>query len=311
MNWTSKAVLAALAATLMAGDANAKCNKWTGECLRKDWDNLTKKSPVPVPNPIPEIPENPDWTDIASPPGVRDLDPFNQHIATEATVETVGPILEGLIISSRDNHIRAGVQPLPANIFNAMSVYYPRDFLTGVRFRIGHGSDLSLSAGAFRYGGAAAITLGHVIVFRNGDYANDLDLWAHELAHVQQYKGGIGKFAKRYIRNHAAVEDEAHTHAERWRAVYDQATNSSDNGEDYESHAGGLYDNDPPPAPVYSAPVYNGPTYAAPVYPRPYVQPGPAPTFRPFPGPFMRPYPRVHRVPPFPAPAYPPIFIRR
>jgi hypothetical protein len=54
------------------------------------------------------------------------------------------------------------------------------------------------------------VSLGDVIVFRDAALAADPVIWAHELAHVQQYdRWGTLQFAKRYVRDHHAVELEA------------------------------------------------------------------------------------------------------
>jgi hypothetical protein len=56
-----------------------------------------------------------------------------------------------------------------------------------VRWRGAGTTELSLPGLAFRYGGAAAITLIDVVLFRgDADARYDLKLWAHELTHVQQ-----------------------------------------------------------------------------------------------------------------------------
>jgi hypothetical protein len=57
---------------------------------------------------------------------------------------------------------------------------------------------------------AVAITLDNVIVFADGRYVADLELWAHELTHVEQYsRMGIDGFASRYVQAHWTLENEA------------------------------------------------------------------------------------------------------
>ena len=64
---------------------------------------------------------------------------------------------------------------------------------------------------SFNLGDQSAITLDNVIVFRfEGDALNNSILWAHEVAHVQQYrKWGIRDFSIKYIRSYKSVENEA------------------------------------------------------------------------------------------------------
>jgi Domain of unknown function (DUF4157) len=69
-------------------------------------------------------------------------------------------------------------------------------------------------------GDATAITLGDVVLCRNEQVAEtDLKVWAHELTHVMQYqRWGIEGFADRYVRDSAAVEQEAIDNANRFVA---------------------------------------------------------------------------------------------
>ena len=70
-----------------------------------------------------------------------------------------------------------------------------------------------------------AITLGDVILFKSERLAEtDLKVWAHELTHVMQYeRWGVDGFADRYVRDSAAVEQEAIDNANRfmtWRTEH-------------------------------------------------------------------------------------------
>ena len=133
-----------------------------------------------------------------------------RKIISETAVETTWPLLTNAINLSRGDALRNGVQPIPEDFKQALAVYFPRSLLDTVRYRIGGGGDLTLQVNAFRYGHADAIALFDIIVFRDAEAFNDLWIWAHELGHVQQYKEwGLNDFAKRYIRDHQGVEDQA------------------------------------------------------------------------------------------------------
>ena len=105
---------------------------------------------------------------------------------------------------------------MPTSIRSAFLEVYSAEFLDGIRYRVGSGNDIAVPANAFR-GGAVAVVLDTVIVFRNSEAVHSVPLWAHELHHVKQYNNwGIDEFAKRYVRNHQDVEAEADAAAERY-----------------------------------------------------------------------------------------------
>jgi hypothetical protein len=141
------------------------------------------------------------------------IDP--QKVATEVVVESTAPVLKNLIIASRNEAFGRGTSALPAQIIQEFSGFYASNVLA-VQWGLGGGNDLSLQANSFRYGDRAAIVLDTVIVFRsmNDASVSNLWLWAHELAHVEQYRAwGIDNFTKRYIRDFNAVEAEANQRA--------------------------------------------------------------------------------------------------
>lgn len=146
-----------------------------------------------------------------------------RHVTTEAFVEANAPILVGLIHASRRDARNAGVYPIPQHIQNRLRGYFNVQLLSSIRYRVGQGHELSLQANSFRFGDAVAIALIDTIVFRDGyDSQNNLVLWAHEIAHIQQYNNwGVINFAKRYLRNHGSVEAGADNVASRY-AVWDE-----------------------------------------------------------------------------------------
>lgn len=153
-----------------------------------------------------------------------------RNVAREFTVETAGPALAGMIEVSRQDALRGGVSDVPPDIRNVLGSYFKHDVASGVRYRIGQGGDLALASNAFRYGDAVAITLGDIIVFRDHDAASDLAIWAHEMNHVIQYRNwGMLDFAKRYVRDHGAVENEAYSLQENFINWYNSNNNVAAN----------------------------------------------------------------------------------
>jgi hypothetical protein len=160
------------------------------------------------------------------------IDPL--RVPTEVVVETTAPILKNLILASRQEAFNRGTWALPPQVIQEFSGFYAPDVLA-VQWGIGGGNDLSIQANSFRYGDRAAIVLDTVVVFRsmNDASVSNLRLWAHELAHVEQYRAwGIDNFTKRYIRDFNAVEAEADRRANEfisWRQA-NAASDSSQSG---------------------------------------------------------------------------------
>jgi hypothetical protein len=95
--------------------------------------------------------------------------------------------------------------------------FYPESLLEKVRFRVGWPTQQPLQADVFGLLHVRAIALDNVIVFRDQNIADDPNIWAHELTHVQQYDlWGVDGFAQRYVRDHRKVETEAWEAAARY-----------------------------------------------------------------------------------------------
>ncbi|HEX6998697.1 MAG TPA: DUF4157 domain-containing protein [Gammaproteobacteria bacterium] len=143
---------------------------------------------------------------------LRQIDPALRNAAA--------PALADWIAESRDAALREGVQPIPPAIRAKLEGYVPAEALDRVRFRVGGGGTLSLQQNLFRSGYVPAVTLGHVIVFRrHKDAREDLGLWVHELKHVMQYREwGVEGFARRYVSDYNAIEEEARAYRRAWHA---------------------------------------------------------------------------------------------
>jgi hypothetical protein len=128
----------------------------------------------------------------------------------QTAAEGGGPLLERWILTSRDEALREGTEPLPAPMKEMLLGFFPEALLHRVRYRIGAGSRATLQGYVFGVADTKGITLDDVIVFRDAESAADPLIWAHELAHVQQYdRWGTRAFSERYLHNFGEVEGEA------------------------------------------------------------------------------------------------------
>ena len=148
-----------------------------------------------------------------------------QKVIPPGLLDYAASALGELIESARQQAIADGVRPIPPPVHRALLGYFPAALLQRCRFATGTSRALTLPALAFSYGDATAITLGDVVLFRSERVAEtDLKVWAHELTHVMQYqRWGVDGFAERYVRDSAAVEQEAIDNANRfevWRSEH-------------------------------------------------------------------------------------------
>lgn len=149
-----------------------------------------------------------------------EIDPEVLRQARERATEFAAPLLRDAILRSRQEAVKAGVQPLPLAMRAKLQGYYPEALLDRVRWRAGGGSEQSLQLNVIQYGDRSAITLDEVVVFaREADALSNAPLWAHELWHVQQFASwGVDSFALRYVQDYRVVEAEAESAAEKYLA---------------------------------------------------------------------------------------------
>lgn len=132
--------------------------------------------------------------------------------------------LESALKRSRDA-ARADSKPIPQEIRNALTPFFPSELLESVRYSIGDTSPGGVAGFAIRNGNAAAVTLIDTVVFSAESHVRNIALWAHELHHVEQYKDwGSQGFASRYAFNWQSVEAEASARAQDFIAWYKQRT---------------------------------------------------------------------------------------
>lgn len=136
----------------------------------------------------------------------------------------VSGTLESALKRSRDT-ARADSKPIPDEIRDALTPFYPAELLDNVRYSIGDTTPGGLAGFAIRNGNAAAVTLIDTVVFSDESHIRNLALWAHEIHHVEQYKDwGIAGFASRYAFNWQDVEAEATKRAYDFVAWYKERT---------------------------------------------------------------------------------------
>lgn len=123
-------------------------------------------------------------------------------------------VLAAAIRHSASEALRDDMRKVPPELAEALAQHYGRDLVASVRWTVrGRRLELGslLTAWVLEEG---AVTLDRVIVFDNAALADNLWLWAHELAHVEQYKRlGVEGFAAAYVADWQGMEAEAITRA--------------------------------------------------------------------------------------------------
>jgi len=125
-----------------------------------------------------------------------------------------GPALAQAIRFSRAQALTQTPKPIPDKIGAALAPYFSDDILERARWTTA-GQDLGLGSILARwYYVEGAVTLQDVIVFSDAAVARNVWLWAHELAHMEQYRRlGTQGFAARYAADWRGLEAEANRRA--------------------------------------------------------------------------------------------------
>ncbi len=126
-----------------------------------------------------------------------------------ATINTAfSPLLSTLIQRSRNGAAEEGTMPLPAGLRRTLEPFFADSTLDRARWtiasdRLGLGSLITATMPRYK-----ALTLEDTIVFRDLADTRRLDVWIHELSHVEQYEraGGTPKFARQYLASWDAME---------------------------------------------------------------------------------------------------------
>jgi len=134
----------------------------------------------------------------------------------EALLSVTAPLIATAIRESRQQAIDRGVSPIPPHIRATLQPYFPTAILDKARWTMAGGISLDGALTEW-FNMEGAITLGEVIAFSEAtDAQEDVELWAHELTHVNQYEElGIEAFAFEYVRDFSNMESQARRNASR------------------------------------------------------------------------------------------------
>jgi hypothetical protein len=137
-------------------------------------------------------------------------------------IEIAATALASALVASRDAAWQQGTEPMPPHIREALLTWYPADLLDSVEYRVGVAEDATVQSLAMRYSDATAVTAIDTIIFHDAwDAQNNVALWGHELKHVEQFRRwGLMDFARRYVRDHQAVEAEAYAIGAKIKAIH-------------------------------------------------------------------------------------------
>lgn len=137
---------------------------------------------------------------------------FDPQAVMDTGLELAATALANALVASRDAAWSQGTEAMPPHIREALLTWYPADLLDSVEYRVGTAEDASVQSLSMRYSDATAVTAIDTIIFHDAwDAQNNLALWGHEVKHVEQFRAwGLMGFARRYVRDHTAVEAEAY-----------------------------------------------------------------------------------------------------
>lgn len=135
-----------------------------------------------------------------------------------------GPVLAQAIRHAETQASRAGAKPIPAPMIEILTPYFDAELLESVQWTIGAGR---IDLGTFlteQYMDEGAVALNRQVVFSSERLTENVWIWAHELAHVEQYRRkGVNGFAAAYIADWQAVEREATNRANQVTAAIRKA----------------------------------------------------------------------------------------
>lgn len=134
---------------------------------------------------------------------------------TGTAPKAAAPAIAASVRYSRAEALNSGVEPPPADIRRELAPYFGDELLDEVRWTLA-GNRVSLgSVLASWYFDEAAVTLRDVLVFSSHQASRNLWLWAHELAHVEQYRRwGVHGFCTRYAADWVGIERAASRRAD-------------------------------------------------------------------------------------------------
>ncbi|MBW3618172.1 MAG: DUF4157 domain-containing protein [Proteobacteria bacterium] len=128
----------------------------------------------------------------------------------ENNVQASGTALALAIRLGRLEALRAGTKPVPDRLKRQFRKHFDEAVLDEALWTVAE-PETRLGRILARWPvKEGAVTLGNVIVFKTENASRNRSLFAHELAHVEQYRElGIGEFASRYAANPEPIEAAA------------------------------------------------------------------------------------------------------
>jgi hypothetical protein len=143
------------------------------------------------------------------------------EVLKDPAAGAVGMPVAMAIADGRNSALKHGTKRMPQDVRVQLQPYFDDDLLDSVRYAADTGLFNGLLQGiALHGGGAAAITLVNVIVFKGAAKAYDINTWAHELLHVKQYHDmGLAEFAATYTLDYNAIESPAYRFGKYFRQV--------------------------------------------------------------------------------------------
>lgn len=135
-----------------------------------------------------------------------------------------GPVLAQAIRHAEAQASRANAKPIPEPMTKLLAPHFSKELLASVRWSVGNGR---LDLGTWlteQYMDEGAVALNRQVVFSSARLNANVWIWAHELAHVEQYRRlGVNGFAAAYIADWRAMEREATDRANRVTAALRKA----------------------------------------------------------------------------------------
>lgn len=151
------------------------------------------------------------------PPNLAAIPQMLQNLPTDAAQFFLNPVGGALATAIRNakEQAKLGCRPMPADIQETLSRFYPRALMSGVCYNTFDPQRVALDNLLLRdFTNVGAVTLEDVVVFRNRTGPTSPDdkiTWAHELMHVVQYRRlGLEGFANLYTYQFDALESEAY-----------------------------------------------------------------------------------------------------
>ncbi|PXW69560.1 uncharacterized protein DUF4157 [Blastomonas natatoria] len=135
------------------------------------------------------------------------------------------PVLARAIRHGEGQAARAGSRPLPVAMQELLAPHFASDILSTTRWTIGRGRVDLGTVITEQFMDEGAIALNRQIVFSSERLTGNVWMWAHELAHVEQYRRlGVNGFAAAYIADWRAIEREATQRANKVTAAIRKAS---------------------------------------------------------------------------------------